>query len=104
MRIDKEFWMWIIIVGLVSYTLGRLDFGGGDIVNLTKVILFLAVSYYVGESLRIGDNKYIRKRRNNDLISKLYFTMLGSIILIVLYYLAKYIYNNRLIPVGNDED
>ena len=30
--------------------------------------------------------------------------MLGSIILIVLYYLAKYIYINRLIPGSNDED
>ena len=42
--------MWIII-GLVYYTLGRFLFGGGDILNLTKVILFLAVSYYIGETL-----------------------------------------------------
>ena len=94
----RDFWIWIIIVGLISYILGRLQFGGRDILNLMKVLLFLIVSYYLGDNLRKGDNKYIRKRRNDDLISKVYFTMLGSLILIVLYYLTKYIYNNRLIP------
>ena len=78
--------------------------GGNDILYLIKVILFLTVSYYIGDILRKGDNKYIRKRKNNDLISKVYFTMLGAIILIVLYYLSKYIYNNRLIPIGDNED
>tara|TARA_Y100000748_G_scaffold238794_1_gene202865 strand:+ start:125 stop:439 length:315 start_codon:yes stop_codon:yes gene_type:complete len=101
---DKNCWIWVIIVGLISYILGRLEIGGRDILNLMKVLLFLIVSYYVGDNLRKGDNKYIRKRRNDDLISKVYFTMLGSLILIVLYYLAKYIYNNRLIPGSNDED
>ncbi len=101
---DREIIFWIILVGIISYILGRFQMGGNDILYLIKVILFLTVSYYIGDILRKGDNKYIRKRKNNDLISKVYFTMLGAIILIVLYYLSKYIYNNRLIPIGDNED
>ena len=69
--------------------------GGSDILYLIKVILFLTVSYYIGDILRKGDNKYIRKRKNNDLVSKVYFTMLGAIILIVLYYFVGYIIPKR---------
>ena len=102
--------MLIIPVVLISYLLGRFDVI--DIVNLTKVIVFLAVSYYIGESLRIRYNKYIRKMKNDDLISKLYFNTLGSIILIVLYYIGKYMYKKYYVGkymykkyyVGSDEN
>ena len=101
---DREIIFWIILVGITSSILGRFPTGVSDILYLIKVILFLTVPYYIGDILRKGDNKYIRKRKNNDLVSKVYFTMLGAIILIVLYYLSKYIYNNRLIPIGDNED
>ena len=92
---DREIIFWIILVGIISYILGRFQMGGSDILYLIKVILFLTVSYYIGDILRKGDNKYIRKRRNNDLVSKVYFTMLGALILIVSYYFVGYIIPKR---------
>ena len=84
---DREIIFWIILVGIISYILGRFQMGGSDILYLIKVILFLTVSYYIGDILR--------KRKNNDLVSKVYFTMLGAIILIVLYYFVGYIIPKR---------
>ncbi len=92
---DREIIFWIILVGIISYILGRFQMGGNDILYLIKVILFLTVSYFIGDILRKGDNKYIRKRKNNELVSKVYFTMLGALILIVLYYFVGYIIPKR---------
>ena len=49
---DREIIFWIILVGIISYILGRFQMGGSDILYLIKVILFLTVSYYIGDILR----------------------------------------------------